>query len=557
MTAILGHIGWGDSTGTTVCKISVRRIEAVNRHTDSPAVRASTGAATGPREVKMKVDLQMASGILKSYHLGCLGGMGSSRQVQQMKRLKHDRHDGAYGTSITMGIRLLRSVVLDTIDPRAEDFSLLVRDSSIVLRGLTSIIKDEHGNVLNRPRNTTIKIPLMKFVRCSAIKGTQVQFSLKPLRVFAGLAAALGIPSSHSTFNNKSGERGAERSETDGSFEAMANSEAGRLDASASYIELLVNDLGTRTRFQSLTPRVHGSNNSSSDSGTFQYTFEFISKSNNEDQQSEETQSTRKKKRKEHHTGATEHEAKAAMAAAGKVRNDNDDDDSLARHEERVEHDTDLFVGTQYSDDEQQKQQQEQVTKGHHDGSGGSGSSDDNGDDDDEEFNANRSFGKLIGRSVRQKSVEPEEGTMDYYVTQSQQRRRDRREHIRKFNQRVGGADAVDDENENANVNNDYLGGPYSRHGGNHHQHVNLLDEEEPVSASVGWMTQDEPGNERTGDDDYDLQDENEEEFDDDIQELRSTQFLAVKGGLILDELTNEVGPTQGVANTRMKGLFD
>lgn len=471
---------WGESNGTTLCKISVRHIEATNRHTGASAVRASAGAAGEAREIKMKVDLQMASGIIKSYQLGCLGPMGSVRQVREMTT-RHNMKSQGSCTNILVGTRLLRSVVLETIDPRAEDFVLMVRDTTIMLRGITPAIKDETGIVLNRPRNTTVKIPLIKFVRCSAIKGTQVQFSLKPLRIFVGLAANVSLASAPSN--------GALTSI--GSFDTM--SEQGADDIGSATVELLVNESGTRTRFQS-----HHSEKQGPETG-FHFMFDFISKSSDESRESEPA---------------------ARVAKRRKMLRKNDADGVM--HEEDRDND-DLFVPTQ-----------EALTDAPQTNAGAA-SNDENEEepDDEDESSANRSFGKLIGRSVSSYR-----NSDDYYLSQLLASRHDEPRHSTRNKKLVGGRHAHD-------VDPDATLDSYD---------LQSADREfgEEQTVNVGWNTQDPVRD--GGADDYDLQDEEDEEEGHGIQELRTT---GLRGGFILEELDEEIGPTQQATNTVARGLFD
>lgn len=479
LTAILGHMRWGESNGTTLCKISVRHIEATNRHTGAPAVRASAGAAGEAREIKMKVDLQMASGIIKSYQLGCLGPMGSVRQVREMITRHNMRAQGSC-TNILVGTRLLRSVVLDTIDPRAEDFVLMVRDTTIMLRGITPAIKDETGTVLNRPRNTTVKIPLVKFVRCSAIKGTQVQFSLKPLRIFVGLAANVSLASAPSNGTLTS----------IGSFDTM--SEQGADDIGSATVELLVNESGTRTRFQS-----HHGEKQGPETG-FQFMFDFISKSTAESQESEPA---------------------ARVAKRRKLPRKNDPQEV----DEEDRDNDDLFVPTQ-----------EPLTDTLRTNAGAA-SNDENEEEpeDDDELSANRSFGKLIGRSVSSYR-----NSDDYYLSQLLASRHDEPRPSTRNKKLVGGRHAHDQDPDATFDSYDTQSADRE-----------LGDEQ---TVNVGWNTQDPVRD--GGGDDYDLQDEEDEEEGHGIQELGTT---GLRGGFILEELDEEIGPTQQATNTVARGLFD
>ena len=524
---------WGEWNGTTYCKVSVRNIEATNKHTGGIAVRASAGSETG-REVKMKIDLQTTSGIIKTYQLPCLSGMGSERQVHEMKRTQPSR--GAGGTSISVGIRLLRSVVLETIDPRAQDFDLTVRDTTISLRGMTTAIKDESGTILNRPRNTLIKIPLMKFVRCSAIKGTQVQFSLKPLRIFVALAASIFISSSTSD--------GLSTGSTTSFIGTNSFDEPAVAvdDIATSTVELLVNASGTRTRFQSHLDEKEES------SSSFQFIFEFVSKSTKEGKGplaiGAEKQDSNKKR----------------MNRLKQQQEEEDDDPDDSETNIRVEHENELLLA---SSSRPRRNSQ-----------------DDDGEDEDEydgEDSSNRSFGKLIGRSVSTPSTTSATATStapgvddnsdDYYLSQLlAQRRKDRKEHINKYNSMLSRSDDgdlsyIETEPPKKSI---HKGKGWGRKSQDDSSVVGVTESATEGFASVGWITQDDGDHHNPQD--YDLQEV--EDYDEDVQELRPTQVTAIKGGLILDDLDpeqgsdedgqiNAIGPTQQATNTKVRGLFD
>ena len=84
--------------------------------------------------------------------------MGTARLVRNILTPNNSRSEGEEEKStlieLAMGVRLLCTIIMDTIDPRAEDFMLVVRDNTVVFKGVTPEIEDETGQLLNRPRST-------------------------------------------------------------------------------------------------------------------------------------------------------------------------------------------------------------------------------------------------------------------------------------------------------------------------------------------------------------------------------------------------------------------
>lgn len=519
LKAILGHIKWAATNATEVCKISVRHVEASNRHTGGPAVRAKGGGDDDAREVKMRVDLMMSSGIQKSYQLGCFSGMGSIRQAAEMKRLylgeAGSGGTGAadVGTEMRMPVRLLRSIVVEMIDPRAEDFVMLVRDTSVVLKGITESIHEEGpgaGGLLNWPRTTTVKVPLQQFVRCSAVKGTLVQMSLKPVRVVVDLAASLFL----STAASAAGGSGS------GTFESDVTAMPTSADAAASTIDVFVNEQGTFTRFQS---------HSRGGGGGLQFVFEIASKSHNEDDRNQ-------RKRR----------AKKQLSRV----DDDDDNDTAAAHanaaaeeseREELDHSRRRVLHNMAAEEDAHTSASVTIEHGR-----GHDHEEDDGDMDlfvptqtgDDETSPNRSFGKLVGRSSA--SV-----NQDYYLSQLEQR------HKSGGGSGGGGGSAgagagASQFGESGFTEDDATGG-----GGGHFSRRWAFGADGNLE-SVGWETRDDGLDEDEAEHEDDGQEEEEE--DEDVLELRRSQFQrGFEAGDL--NLENEIGPTQ--QKTVVKGLFD
>ena len=67
--------------------------------------------------------------------------MGTARLVRNILTPNNSRSEGEEEKStlieLAMGVQLLRTIIMDTIDPRAEDFMLVVRDNTVVFKGVT------------------------------------------------------------------------------------------------------------------------------------------------------------------------------------------------------------------------------------------------------------------------------------------------------------------------------------------------------------------------------------------------------------------------------------
>lgn len=257
----LTSIRWSE-TKDHFCRITVKGIEASNKGSSDDGI--TVVRSRHKKELRMKLDIKSESGIAKSYQLPCLVPMGTSRLVRNILKsnVSSGDEDENMVTELAMGVRLLRTIVIETIDPRAEDFILIVRDSTVVFKGITLEIKDESGQVLNRPRSTSIKIPIAKFSRFFGFKGTHIQVPLKPLRVLVGLAAGLFLGN------------GAMRSELTDSLPQNSGTSTFDLDDEPHQfeIELLSSTSGNKTRIQSKNPQKGVS------SDRFQFIFDFASK---------------------------------------------------------------------------------------------------------------------------------------------------------------------------------------------------------------------------------------------------------------------------------------
>jgi hypothetical protein len=259
----LTSIRWSE-TKDHFCRITVKSIEASNKGSNDEGI--TVVRSRHRKELRMKLDIKSESGIAKSYQLPCLVPMGTARLVRNILKPSNSRTEGEGEENtlleLAMGIRLLRTIIMDTIDPRAEDFILVVRDSTVVFKGVTLEIKDETGQLLNRPRSTSIKIPMAKFSRFFGFKGTQIQLPLKPLRVLVGLAAGLFLGS------------GAMRGGLADSLPQSSDMLTLDLDDEPHQfeVELLSSNTGSKTRIQNKC-FYKGAN-----SGEFQFIFDFASK---------------------------------------------------------------------------------------------------------------------------------------------------------------------------------------------------------------------------------------------------------------------------------------
>lgn len=519
LRAILGHFKWSATNSTTECKITVRHVEATNRVTGASAVRAKSGGdgSGGGREVNMRVDLLMSSGIQKSYQLGCLSGMGSAAQVREMKRLYLGKSSSSGGsgmsTAISASVSLVRSVVAEMIDPRSEDFVVIVRESSVVLKGVTEGIHDAFvGDLVNMPRVTTVKIPLEQLVRCAAIKGTLIQMPLRPVRTAVDLAAAVFLTPNKAPLVNPAAMSGS------GTFESELSSGPGNDDLALSTLDIFMNEQGNFTHFQ---PYYSGSNGGGGGPG-FWFVFEVACKSHREDSAATGARSSRKRARSQLSRVSEEggdsfvegggdsepvrinHNRLARSGdttldpitvETGMDENDGDGDDVGA---------SSLFVSTQ-------------------------------GLADDDIDNPNRSFGRLLSRSTSTTTSKAGGGPVgsgaavvdqEYGLSQLGNRDQFTSNRVAASGGRPG----------------DYLKARYSKSA-----RVMLgVDGTGVPGDSVGWDT---------GDVGY-----GEDEEEEEVQELRQSQF---KRRLVTENEEeeedvggrNEIGPTQ--QDTVIKGLFD
>lgn len=259
----LTSIRWSE-TKDHFCRITVRGIEASNKGLNDEGI--TVVRSRHKKDLRMKLDIKSESGIAKSYQLPCLVPMGTARLVRNILTPNNSRSEVEEEKStlieLAMGVRLLRTIIMDTIDPRAEDFMLVVRDNTVVFKGVTLEIKDETGQLLNRPRSTSIKVPMAKFSRFFGFKGTQIQLPLKPLRVLVGLAAGLFLGN------------GAMRGGLADSLPQDSNMSTLDLDDEPHQfeVELLSSNTGAKTRIQNKC--FHKDANS----GEFQFMFDFASK---------------------------------------------------------------------------------------------------------------------------------------------------------------------------------------------------------------------------------------------------------------------------------------